>query len=52
MARALDSKLPHHTRQVTRTEEDGKVEIPASTCGRKEFKSPDDIVVKSDGMRT
>jgi gluconolactonase len=40
----------HHTRRVTRTEADGSVTVLASHFGGKRLNSPNDVVVRSDGL--
>jgi gluconolactonase len=39
----------HGTRQVTRTEPDGRITVLADRFEAKRFNSPNDVVVKSDG---
>lgn len=39
----------HLTRRVTRTEHDGRISVIAETFEGKQFNSPNDVVVKSDG---
>ncbi|WP_434778053.1 SMP-30/gluconolactonase/LRE family protein [Neisseria sp. Ec49-e6-T10] len=39
----------HDTRQVTRTEHDGRITVLADRYQDKPFNSPNDIIVKSDG---
>jgi gluconolactonase len=40
----------HKTRRVTRTEEDGTITVLAETYEGKKFNSPNDVIVRSDGM--
>lgn len=40
----------HQTRRVTRTEEDGAITVLAERFEGKRFNSPNDVIVRSDGM--
>jgi gluconolactonase len=40
----------HGSRRVTRTEKDGAITVLAETFEGKKFNSPNDVVVRSDGM--
>lgn len=40
----------HKTRRVTRTEKDGRITVLAEKFEGKRFNSPNDVIVRSDGM--
>lgn len=40
----------HSTRRVTRTEPDGRITVLAETFGGRRLNSPNDVVVRSDGL--
>ena len=40
----------HKTRRVTRTEKDGTITVLAETFEGKKFNSPNDVIVRSDGV--
>jgi len=40
----------HESRRVTRTEKDGSITVLAETFEGKKFNSPNDVIVRSDGM--